>query len=260
MIKNHFQLDEQRLNEFQTTDIILEHPTICQALLELRNAYHAALACERDPWEFAIGIPQLFKSGISTQILRILICRTWITHMQRIHPSVDVREYDTESKLVFSSRTCFVLTPQGLEIADKLAATGMCFINTNGDPEYRSKGESARSTPDSAPYPTPRWDRQLRELRMGELLVKQFRWPAENQEQVLDAFQEEAWPSRIDDPLRRDETVCPKRRLHDTLKCLNRKQVNEFIKFRGDGTGQGVLLEINWDGTGNGHSNGTINE
>ena len=95
---------------------------------------------------------------------------------------------------------------------------------------------------------------------MGEVVVKRFRWPAENQEQVLDAFQEEGWPSRIDDPLRRDAKVCPKRRLHDTLKCLNRKQINEVIKFRGDGTGLGVLLEINWDGDGNSHSNGASKE
>ena len=255
MIKSHFLLDEQRLQESEPTDLILEQPAICRALLELRNAYHAASACGRDPWEFATGISQLFKSGISTQILRTLVCRTWITHLQRIYPSANSRvnssEYETESKLVFSNLTCFVLTPQGLEIADKLAATGMCFMNSDSDSEERSK-----TTPDAAPYPGPCWDRKRRELSMGDVVVKRFRWPAENQEQILDAFQEEGWPSRIDDPLIRDEKVCPKRRLHDTLKCLNRKQISEVIKFRGDGTGQGVLLEINWDGDGNSQSNG----
>ena len=93
--------------------------------------------------------------------------------------------------------------------------------------------------------PSPIWDRDRRELRLGNLLVKQFKWPAENQERVLNAFQEEGWPQRIDDPIMPDPKICPKRRLHDTLKCLNRKQVNEVIKFRGDGTGKGVLLEIN---------------
>ena len=130
-------------------------------------------------------------------------------------------------------------------MADKLAATGMCFINKNN---YRkSKRDSSTVTPPAAPYPTPCWDRQLRELRIVNVVVKRFRWPAENLEQVLDAFEEEGWPSHIDDPLRPDPKICPKRRLHDTLKCLNRKQINEVIKFRGDGTGQGVLLEINWD-------------
>ena len=93
---------------------------------------------------------------------------------------------------------------------------------------------------------TPFWDRDRKELRIGNFVVKRFRWPAENQERVLNAFQEEGWPSRIDDPIVPHANICPKRRLHDTLKCLNRKQDNEIIKFRGDGTGQGVLLEINW--------------
>ena len=94
---------------------------------------------------------------------------------------------------------------------------------------------------------SPVWDRTKRELRIGDRVVKQFKWPAENQERVLDAFQSKGWPSRIDDPLLPRPDICPKRRLHDTLKCLNRKQANELIKFRGDGTGLGVLLELNLD-------------
>ena len=90
----------------------------------------------------------------------------------------------------------------------------------------------------------PVWDRERRELRLGEIVVKRFKWPAENQELVLNAFEDLGWPPRISNPLVAHPTICPKRRLHDTLKCLNRKQVNELVKFRGDGTGLGVLLEI----------------
>ena len=88
------------------------------------------------------------------------------------------------------------------------------------------------------------WDRVRRELRYGDVVVKQFKWPAENQEAVLNAFEDLGWPRHIEDPLPRHPEICPKRRLHDTLKCLNRKQINGLIKFRGDGTGKGVLLEI----------------
>ncbi len=91
---------------------------------------------------------------------------------------------------------------------------------------------------------TPIWDTQSRELRLGAHVVKQFKWPAITQEAVLQAFSEEGWPTRIDDPLPPSPNICPKRRLHDTIKCLNRRRVNKFIKFRGDGTGEGVLLEI----------------
>ena len=97
---------------------------------------------------------------------------------------------------------------------------------------------------------TPVWDRESRELRLGDTVVKRFKWPAENQEQVLNAFEDNGWPARIADPLPIRADICPKRRLHDTLKCLNRKQVNGLIKFRGDGTGRGVILEFNHDCSG----------
>ena len=48
---------------------------------------------------------------------------------------------------------------------------------------------------------TPFWDRDRKELRIGSFVVKRFRWPAENQERVLNAFQEEGWPSRINDTI-----------------------------------------------------------
>jgi hypothetical protein len=90
----------------------------------------------------------------------------------------------------------------------------------------------------------PVWDRDRRELRYGGKVVKRFKWPAENQERILDSFEKHGWPSHIADPLDAHPKICPKRRLHDTLKCLNRKQLSGLVKFRGDGTGLGVLLEI----------------
>ena len=47
----------------------------------------------------------------------------------------------------------------------------------------------------------PRWDKKLRELWCGEVLVKRFAVPADSQEIILDAFQLEGWPGCIDDPL-----------------------------------------------------------
>ena len=79
---------------------------------------------------------------------------------------------------------------------------------------------------------------------MNGELVKRFKWPAANQEAVLSAFQEEGWPVRIDDPLPPQPEQDSKRRLGDTIKCLNRKQKSQLIHFRGDGTGQGVVWEL----------------
>ena len=58
------------------------------------------------------------------------------------------------------------------------------------------------------------------------------------------AFEEEGWPAKIDDPLAPQSQQDPKRRLHDTIKCLNRNQKNELLHFRGDGTGEGILWEL----------------
>jgi hypothetical protein len=61
---------------------------------------------------------------------------------------------------------------------------------------------------------------------------------------VLNAFEEEGWPARIDDPLPPHSDQDPKRRLNDTIKCLNRKQVRELLRFHGDGSGEGILWEV----------------
>src|SRR5205823_8333838 len=91
--------------------------------------------------------------------------------------------------------------------------------------------------------PLPRWDSECRELWLGDVLVKQFRVPAPNQESILNAFQEEGWPRRIDDPLTPQHNQDPKCRLHDAIDRLNRSQKKRLIRFRGDGKGEGVLWE-----------------
>jgi hypothetical protein len=64
------------------------------------------------------------------------------------------------------------------------------------------------------------------------------------QEAILMAFEEEKWPPRIDDPLPGNADLLPKRRLHDTIKSLNRNQKNCLVRFMGDGTGEGVRWEL----------------
>ena len=89
----------------------------------------------------------------------------------------------------------------------------------------------------------PHWDQAMRILRVGERVVKQYRVPSPNQEAVLTVFQEEGWPPRIDDPLSPVPDGFPKDRLRDTIRYLNKGQKNRLIRFRGDGTGEGVLWE-----------------
>ena len=87
----------------------------------------------------------------------------------------------------------------------------------------------------------PVWDCDRRELSFRGQLCKAFQNHAVNQWAVLDAFQEQEWPSRIDDPLTGKRGQDHKRRLQRTIIDL-KKRMNG-IRFRGDRTGEGVLWE-----------------
>ena len=86
----------------------------------------------------------------------------------------------------------------------------------------------------------PVWEARHSELRVGEILVKKFRVPAENQELVLSAFQEEGWPAYIDDPLPMKSEIAPKQRLRNAIDRLNANQLLPLLRFHGNGNGQGV--------------------
>jgi hypothetical protein len=60
----------------------------------------------------------------------------------------------------------------------------------------------------------------------------------------LSAFEEDRWPPVIDDPLPPKPEQDTKRRLHDTIKALNRNQHRDAIRFHGNGTGEGIRWEL----------------
>jgi hypothetical protein len=116
------------------------------------------------------------------------------------------------------------------------------------------QGDSGRpplSEGDRSPVPgggaLPFWDAGNRRFWWGEQLLKVFRQPAPNQTMILDVFQEQGWEiTHADDPLPRaanEDDEEAKRRLHDTIKNLNRGLPPGTIRFRGDGTGQAVIWE-----------------
>ena len=90
----------------------------------------------------------------------------------------------------------------------------------------------------------PSWNEDRRELRLGEMLVKRFKWPAKNQILVLRAFEAMDWVRLIDNPFPVDDKVCPKVRLHDAIKYLNRHHEQAVLRFHGDGTGWGVCWNV----------------
>ena len=90
------------------------------------------------------------------------------------------------------------------------------------------------------PASASRWLSGDGTLFLGSQIVKRFTRPSPNQEKILATFEEEGWPERIDDPLPQANGIDPKRRLHDSIKWLNRNQATRLLKFSGDGSGEGV--------------------
>lgn len=197
-------------------------------LVELLEALRYADDTNSNAWDFAVSMGRLVNLGATESDLRWLVLKGLVDHGKEVTiEGDDGREFRPTGNLTFSSRTCFVLNDRGIITAMQCRRESLPVLS-----------ESETET-----VAVPHWNGVLRQLQLDGKIVKSFKWPAINQETVLCAFQEEGWPRRIDDPLPPHPEQNPKRRLADTIKCLNRKQYVTLIHFRGDGTGEGVIWE-----------------
>gem|GEM_PF-956316 len=217
------------------------------ALRELLAAHHYSLQVGRDVWDFAVTVHELRFSGLTESDLRWLVCEELVQHACEVTRIGDHnRQFQTTHPLVFTAHDCFILTDRGCDYARSILAhepaPRRVAAPSPTTQDEEQPAEASRNGLVDAPS-RPRWEPDRHELRLGSVLVKQFKWPAMNQETILAAFQEEDWPVRIDDPLPPQPDQDSKRRLSDTIKCLNRKQKNPLLHFRGDGTGEGVIWE-----------------
>jgi hypothetical protein len=204
----------------------------------LTEAADFARELDRDPWDFAVEIQTFRELGLTNNDFRWLVCKGLVEHRQEITAIGDTcRVFRPDRPLSFSENTCFVLSNAGLPLA--------C-----GDSISREASESAPRVSRNAHSKElllPKWDRERQELRLGDIVIKQFKVPALNQERILAAFEEEGWPVVIDDPLPPHPTQDPKRRLHDTIISLNRSRKSRLMHFLGNGNGQGVRWKLNQD-------------
>jgi hypothetical protein len=189
----------------------------------------AAAKAQCDVWEFAIDLSELRSAGVTSADLRCLLCDGSIAHAEEhFDEAATHRVFRPLPTLVLPERSCFVLTETGLAVTEALATM------TDGPASAAMVGSSEAVL-------RPRWDKVVRELWWGELLVKRFLTRANSQEMLLDVLEEEGWPPRIDDPLPRDMGQDAAQRLHDAIRSLNRNQVHAVLMVRRDGTGEGVL-------------------
>lgn len=121
-----------------------------------------------------------------------------------------------------------------------VAWDGGCVIEPSDYIEFRCSDELITQVPKRDEV--PEWDEQRRALLFGGVELKRYRRPADNQIPIFQAFQEEGWPRKIDDPLPGSEHVTPKKRLSDTVAKINRGiRKHGLVRFELDGTGEGII-------------------
>lgn len=230
--------------------------SVVAGISELLKAYQYARDAGRTVWDLAVEISLLRELGLTSSDLRWLLCKGYIEHARDITREEDkAREFRSCTQLLFAKRSCFVLTDAGAAYADSLLSKELqVLLLRRKDFEQSDESRNGKLML-PASVNKPRWDGERHELWVGDQLVKQFKGQALNQETILAVFEEEGWPPRTDDPLPLAEEIDPKRRLSDTIKCLNRKQRHQLIHFRGDGTGEGIIWELIEPNGSHGHHN-----
>ena len=219
-----------RLQRGVTTAAADLPPAVEAAIAELAMAYDYARDATCDPWQFAVEISRLSELGVTVSDLRWLVEKGYVTHANEVtQPGDTVRKFAPGSNTAFSPGTRFLLTEAGLYLAGSTRAAPTLLRFTSREAVAEAEAASG-----------PRWDGNAGVLYFGEDVVKRFPRASRNQELILATFEEEEWPYRIDDPLPPSGSIDSKRRLHDTIKWLNRDQEVRALSFSGDGTGEGV--------------------
>lgn len=219
------------------------------ALGVLRQAYWYAQDSGMGRWDFAVEIDKLYQTGLTTSDLRWLVARRFAEHGQEtsIYGSPH-RTFRPAEGFFFEKTTCVVLTRLGEAFVSQFLdapAVGSRPIQAEETAGLGRGRPTDHTPPRSIDAPTrPSWDLSRRELSLGGRVIKRFRVPAQNQEGLLTAFEEESWPRHIDDPLPGIRDIDRRTRLHDAINRLNRCQTHRLLRFRGDGNGTGLFWEL----------------
>ncbi len=142
---------------------------------------------------------------------------------------------------------------------EQSSAVGQPLLTERGESYLRERlpaknaqtvqpGSLLASAAEKRDRPAPRWDSKDRKLWLGEWILREYeKQPAPYQTTLLDAFQREGWPLHsIADPLEREPGESDhdaRQRLKWSIGNLNNALPPGTIRFRGDGTGQGVKWE-----------------
>lgn len=209
-------------------------------------AHDYSQSCRCDRCQLAITLDELSTVGIDLADCRWMMLEGIVEHLtETTYPGDRLRSF-RPGDAILNKHSAFMLTPSGIEYL----RCELCVLDDQARAEPSLATASAASKPAlrsaraSPPAPSlPRWEPQRQELWFDGKLVKQFRIPSANQVTILSAFQEDGWPSRIDDPLPCHAEIDSRRRLNDTIRSLNRSRIHAVLRFAGDGSGEGILWE-----------------
>ncbi|HLJ11470.1 MAG TPA: hypothetical protein VKU82_09785, partial [Planctomycetaceae bacterium] len=194
----------------------------------LLDAYDSALDVNGERWDFAVEISLLLRAGISGNALRWLICKGFAEHGVELLPRDGnaARRIRPVKWLKFEQKSRVVLSKAGAEFVRPLcrkSAADTCA-------SLESAGISDRS-PGTATSLVPVWDADRRILALrGEIILRLSR-RAKNLVLIVQAFQDDHWPPRIDDPLPGVIGREAKSRLRGAIEKLNRKRLVKRIHF-----------------------------
>jgi hypothetical protein len=205
------------------------------AYLDLLAHYREALDQNQSPRVHPLPLRALREQGIAEPVLRWMLFQG---HIEHLSPAPEARAGRAGPVLVESvvltENSCFALTEDGAVFADRFLAEAFAHeenvIAVAG--EMLLLGRLV-----------PAFNSRKRVLSWGRHVLKSFRQPSPNQELLLCAAEEMAWPSWFDDPLPPVPRTSSKVRLHDAIKALNHHQVPYLVHFKGDGTG----TRIGWE-------------
>jgi hypothetical protein len=94
----------------------------------------------------------------------------------------------------------------------------------------------------SGPGPRPRWDSDDRKLWLGKKLIRKFPRDAPDKIPLLEEFEKQGWPPRIDVRDLVPEGVSGKAWVKYTVENMNRDIRGRGLRFHGSGTN----LTVGW--------------
>jgi len=196
-------------------------------------------------WEYAVDVETLSQVGVTVQEVRWLLAKRFVQHRIEVtRPGDRRRSFLPCNNMVVGGSSAFVLTETGYEFATNRMRT----FDRLQRFEEAYRGEPC-VFPVTGPILTgsqenPQWDAASLELRLGDVLLRQLREDAANQIRILAAFEEEGWPTRIDDPLPPHGDVDPRQRLRDTIRRLNQRHKVNALRFSAAGHSEQVCWRL----------------